>query len=88
MSVLTVELPRQVVQETVGGFLTELPLRQRKKACLLFYYVVKQEVSTARLDGTPLWTIVGQGLEQPLGLVLIFQNIPGFLFTFDKLGKS
>ena len=85
MSVLTVELPRQVVQEAVGGLLAELPLRQRKKAGLLFYYVVKEEVSTARLDGAPLWTVVGQGLEQPLGLVLIFQNIPEFLFAFEKL---
>ena len=43
MPILTVELPRQVLQEAVGGLLAELPLCQRQEAGLLLNNVTEAE---------------------------------------------
>jgi hypothetical protein len=43
---------------------------------LLLNDIVEKKIPLASLQRAPLGTVLTQGLEQPLGLVLILENVP------------
>merc|ERR1719468_13984 len=86
VSILAVELSREGIQKTVSLLFAKLSLRQSEETRLLLNDIVEKKISIACLQKAPLGTILTQGLEEPLGLVLILENVLSSLFILLHRG--
>jgi hypothetical protein len=66
----------KIIKEGISISFAEVHLSQGEESGLLLDDVMKYVLAIASFDAAPLRTVIGQCLEQTLGLILVLKDTP------------